>query len=109
MRSTRRYRDDTLVLETDFETADGAVTLIDFMPPRGEASDVVRIVVGRRGQLPMRCELVLRFDYGALVPTGPRAASSRRRPPRYRSSSGARATGTIATAGSGTQHSPCSA
>jgi GH15 family glucan-1,4-alpha-glucosidase len=67
-RISRRYRDDTLILETVFETGDGAVTLIDFMPPRGKASDVVRIVVGRRGQLRMRCELVLRFDYGALVP-----------------------------------------
>jgi GH15 family glucan-1,4-alpha-glucosidase len=67
-RVTRRYRDDTLILETDFETGDGAVTLIDFMPPRGQASDVVRIVVGRRGQLAMHCELVLRFDYGGVVP-----------------------------------------
>ena len=65
---TRRYRDHTLILETDFETPDGAVTLIDFMPPRGKASDVVRIVTGRRGRLTMRTELVLRFDYGALVP-----------------------------------------
>jgi GH15 family glucan-1,4-alpha-glucosidase len=72
-RSTRRYRDDTLILETDFETPDGAVTVIDFMPLRGEASDVVRIVVGRRGQLAMRCELVLRFDYGAVVPWVTRA------------------------------------
>jgi GH15 family glucan-1,4-alpha-glucosidase len=67
-RVTRRYRDDTLVLETDFTTGDGAVTLIDFMPPRGKASDVVRIVKGRRGQLAMSCELILRFDYGSLVP-----------------------------------------
>ncbi|HEY6994500.1 MAG TPA: glycoside hydrolase family 15 protein [Xanthobacteraceae bacterium] len=67
-RITRRYRDDTLILETDFETGDGAVTLIDFMPPRGQASDVVRIVLGRRGQLAMHCELVLRFDYGGVVP-----------------------------------------
>ncbi|MCU1658075.1 MAG: putative glycoside hydrolase, family 15 [Pseudonocardiales bacterium] len=77
-RSTRRYRDETFVLDTDFETPDGTVTLIDFMPPRGEASDVVRIVVGRRGRLAMQCELVLRFDYGAIVPwligTGSRAA-----------------------------------
>jgi GH15 family glucan-1,4-alpha-glucosidase len=65
---TRRYRDDTLILETDFETPDGAVTLIDFMPVGGEASHVARIVIGRRGQLAMRCELVLRFDYGAIVP-----------------------------------------
>ncbi|HEX7970101.1 MAG TPA: glycoside hydrolase family 15 protein [Stellaceae bacterium] len=67
-RITRRYRDHTLILETDFETPDGAVTLIDFMPPRGKASDVVRIVVGRRGRLAMRTEFILRFDYGALVP-----------------------------------------
>jgi GH15 family glucan-1,4-alpha-glucosidase len=65
---SRRYRDDTLILETDFESPDGAVTLIDFMPPRGKASDVVRIVVGKRGKVAMRTELVLRFDYGALVP-----------------------------------------
>ena len=69
--SARRYRDDTLILETDFETADGAVTLIDFMPPRGKASDVVRLVVGRRGQVAMRTELVLRFDYGRGCPGSP--------------------------------------
>jgi GH15 family glucan-1,4-alpha-glucosidase len=67
-RVTRRYRDHTLILETDFDTPDGAVTLIDFMPPRGKASDVVRIVVRRRGRLAMRTEFILRFDYGALVP-----------------------------------------
>jgi GH15 family glucan-1,4-alpha-glucosidase len=67
-RVSRRYRDDTLILETDFETIDGAVTLIDFMPLRGKASDLVRMVVGRRGQLAMRTELILRFDYGSLVP-----------------------------------------
>ena len=50
-RATRRYRDDTLVLETEFETADGAVRLIDFMPPRDEAPDVVRIVEGVRGRV----------------------------------------------------------
>jgi GH15 family glucan-1,4-alpha-glucosidase len=68
VRVTRRYRDDTLILETDFTNGDGAVTVIDFMPPRGKASDVVRIVKGRRGQLALSCELVLRFDYGSLVP-----------------------------------------
>jgi GH15 family glucan-1,4-alpha-glucosidase len=67
-RVTRRYRDDTLILETEFTTRDGAATLVDFMPPRGKASDVVRIVIGRRGQLAMSCELVVRFDYGSLVP-----------------------------------------
>jgi GH15 family glucan-1,4-alpha-glucosidase len=65
---TRRYRDDTLILETDFATGGGAVTLVDFMPPRGKASDVVRLVIGKRGRVVMRTELVLRFDYGALVP-----------------------------------------
>ena len=64
-RVTRRYRDDTLILETEFTTGDGAATLVDFMPPRGKASDVVRIVIGRRGQLTMSCELILRFDYGS--------------------------------------------
>ncbi|MGH8569843.1 MAG: glycoside hydrolase family 15 protein, partial [Gammaproteobacteria bacterium] len=64
----RRYRDDTLILETDFEVDNGAVTLIDFMPPRGEAPDIVRIVEGRRGTVPMRLELIIRFDYGSIVP-----------------------------------------
>jgi GH15 family glucan-1,4-alpha-glucosidase len=66
--TTRRYREGTLILETEFETADGAVTLVDFMPPRGSSSDLVRMVVGRRGTVDMRMELVLRFGYGALVP-----------------------------------------
>jgi GH15 family glucan-1,4-alpha-glucosidase len=60
-RITRRYRDGTLILETQFETAEGAVTLIDFMPLRGVASDLVRLVVGLRGQVTMRTELVLRL------------------------------------------------
>ncbi|WP_371422570.1 glycoside hydrolase family 15 protein [Tardiphaga sp.] len=64
----RLYRQNTLILETHFETADGAVTVIDFMPPRGSASDLVRIAVGRRGRISMRTELVLRFDYGSIVP-----------------------------------------
>jgi len=64
----RRYRGDTLILETDFELVDGAVTIIDFMPPRGEAPDVVRIVEGRRGTVFMRVELIIRFDYGSIVP-----------------------------------------
>jgi len=67
-RIRRRYRPDTLILETEFETGDGAVTLIDFMPMRDTASDVVRIVAGRRGRVRMRMELILRFDYGASVP-----------------------------------------
>src|SRR4051794_34432539 len=66
--STRRYRGDSLVLETDWETPDGAVRVIDFMPPRGEAPDVVRLVEGRAGTVRMRTELVVRFDYGHVVP-----------------------------------------
>jgi GH15 family glucan-1,4-alpha-glucosidase len=68
VRTTRHYRKDTLILETEHETAEGAVTVIDFMPLRGEASDVVRIVVGRRGRMAMHLELIVRFDYGSLVP-----------------------------------------
>jgi GH15 family glucan-1,4-alpha-glucosidase len=64
----RRYRDGTLVLETDYETADGAVTLIDCMPPRSSVPDVVRVVVGRRGQVRMRMQLIIRFDYGSIIP-----------------------------------------
>jgi GH15 family glucan-1,4-alpha-glucosidase len=67
-RVTRRYRPDTLILETDFETVDGAVTLIDFMPPRGKTSGVVRMIVGRCGQVAMRNEFIIRFDYGSAVP-----------------------------------------
>lgn len=67
-RVTRRYRDDTLVLETEFETAEGAVTLIDFMPLRGVKSDLVRIVKGVRGSVAMHTELLFRFDYGSRVP-----------------------------------------
>jgi GH15 family glucan-1,4-alpha-glucosidase len=65
---TRRYRPNTLILETVMETADGVVTLVDFMPPRGRNSDVVRLVRGDRGRVAMRTELVLRFDYGRTVP-----------------------------------------
>jgi GH15 family glucan-1,4-alpha-glucosidase len=68
LKVTRRYRRDTLILETELETPSGAVTLIDFMPPRGKASDVVRIVRGRRGTVAMRTEAIFRFDYGANVP-----------------------------------------
>ena len=66
---TRRYRDDTLILETDHETPDGVVTVVDFMPKPGpERNDLVRIVFGRRGEVTMRTELTLRFDYGWTVP-----------------------------------------
>ena len=65
---SRRYRGETLILETRFETAEGAVTLIDFMPPRGAASDVVRLVRGERGRVAMHMELIIRFGFGANVP-----------------------------------------
>ena len=64
----RRYREDTLVLETEFETETGVVTLIDCMPPRTESPDVIRLVEGKRGHVDMRMELVIRFDYGSLIP-----------------------------------------
>ncbi len=64
----RSYRGDTLVLETELEAATGTVRLIDFMPPRGKAPDLVRIVEGTRGRVDMAMELVLRFDYGSIVP-----------------------------------------
>jgi GH15 family glucan-1,4-alpha-glucosidase len=64
----RRYRPDTLILETTFESGDGAVTLVDFMPLRGQQSDLVRMVRGQRGRVAMEMELILRFDYGASVP-----------------------------------------
>jgi GH15 family glucan-1,4-alpha-glucosidase len=66
-RSTRRYRPDTLILETDFETADGAATLVDFMPVRDGHADLVRIVIGKRGRVAMHSEGALRFDYGASL------------------------------------------
>jgi GH15 family glucan-1,4-alpha-glucosidase len=68
VRVSRSYRRHTLVLETTMETATGAVTLIDFMPPRGENSDIVRLIRGDRGTVRMHTELVLRFDYGRIVP-----------------------------------------
>lgn len=64
----RRYREGTLILETEYETDDGVVTLIDWMPPRTAVPDVMRIVAGKRGQVPMRMELIIRFDYGSVVP-----------------------------------------
>jgi GH15 family glucan-1,4-alpha-glucosidase len=72
-RISRRYRGDTLILETTFETDQGAVTLTDFMPLRDRRSDIVRIVTGLRGQVEMHTELILRFGYGAIVPWVTRA------------------------------------
>ncbi len=64
----RRYRDGTLILETEFETDEGAVRIIDCMPLSNERWDVLRIVEGLRGHVAMRMELVIRFDYGSIVP-----------------------------------------
>ena len=64
----RHYRRHTLILETEWETPDGAVRVIDFMPPRDEVADIVRIVVGIAGEVRMRGELALRFDYGHIMP-----------------------------------------
>ncbi|CAN5365792.1 glycoside hydrolase family 15 protein [soil metagenome] len=64
----RRYHPRSLVLETDWESDTGAVRVIDFMPPRGEAPDIVRIVEGVRGEVEMSSELVIRFDYGVTIP-----------------------------------------
>ena len=62
-RTRRRYRPDTLVLETDLDTADGSIRLVDFMPPGGEAPHVVRLVEGVRGQVRVHMDLRARFDY----------------------------------------------
>src|SRR5579885_3493133 len=64
----RKYLDDTLVLETEFETGTGTAAVLDFMPARDRDPNLVRIVEGRRGRVKMRTELVLRFDYGSIVP-----------------------------------------
>src|SRR5436309_194331 len=72
--SSRRYRPGTLVLESDFETSEGAVRVIDFMPKRGDGPPrLMRIVEGVRGRVPMRMELSLRPDYGSIVPWVERA------------------------------------
>jgi GH15 family glucan-1,4-alpha-glucosidase len=63
-----RYRPDTLVLETEWETDRGAVRVVDFMPPRGQAPDLIRLVEGVRGEVQMSSELVIRFDYGSILP-----------------------------------------
>jgi GH15 family glucan-1,4-alpha-glucosidase len=66
--TSRRYRDNTLILETRFETTGGAIALIDFMPPRGQASDIVRLVRGISGRVALRMELVIRFGFGVDIP-----------------------------------------
>jgi GH15 family glucan-1,4-alpha-glucosidase len=67
-KTSRRYRDNTLILETRFETEGGVVELIDFMPPRGNASDVVRLVRGVSGRVKLRMQLVIRFGFGTDIP-----------------------------------------
>ncbi|HEY0814911.1 MAG TPA: glycoside hydrolase family 15 protein [Pseudonocardia sp.] len=66
--TSRRYRAGTLVLETEWTTPQGRVRVIDFMPQRGDAADVIRIVEGISGAVPMLSELRLRFDYGRVMP-----------------------------------------
>jgi GH15 family glucan-1,4-alpha-glucosidase len=67
-RTSRRYWDNTLILETEFETESGIVSVIDFMPPRGKASDIVRLVRGVKGRVKIRMDLVIRFGMGVDIP-----------------------------------------
>lgn len=71
----RRYRGDTLVLETDIETSEGAATLVDFMPSRGNASHIVRMVFGRRGRVQFESSLRPSFNYGRGRPNWKRAGA----------------------------------
>src|SRR5271166_3222974 len=64
----RRYRPDTLILETEFDTAEGTVRLVDCMPIREGHPQVVRLIQGVRGRVPMQMTLVLRFGYGECTP-----------------------------------------
>ena len=72
----RRYRDGTLILETEFETNEGAVRIIDCMSLSNERWDVLRIVEGLSGRVAMRMELIIRFDYGSIVPWVQRSGST---------------------------------
>jgi GH15 family glucan-1,4-alpha-glucosidase len=89
-RVTRRYRGDTLILETTIETAGGAACVIDFLARRDGVSDVFRLVRGTRGTVSMRTEIVVRFEYGSVIPwlsrqeDGRRFARRRRRSTRLR-------------------------
>jgi GH15 family glucan-1,4-alpha-glucosidase len=67
-RVRRGYRGDSMILETEFETDEGCVAVIDFMPLRDGRSNIVRTVVGKRGRVAMKTEIVFRFDYGSVVP-----------------------------------------
>ena len=68
VRSTRKYEEHSLILETTHETKDGIVQVVDFMPLRGKHSHLIRVVKGVRGEVAMRSELALRFCYGEAVP-----------------------------------------
>ena len=67
-RIARRYLDGSLILVTEFESAEGVVELVDFMRPHRRLPQLVRLVRGRRGRIAMRTEFILRFDYGSVVP-----------------------------------------
>jgi GH15 family glucan-1,4-alpha-glucosidase len=67
-RVRRRYRPDTLILETEFSTDSGSATVLDFMPPFDDSAELVRIVVGRSGKVAFDTEFIVRFDYGSTVP-----------------------------------------
>jgi GH15 family glucan-1,4-alpha-glucosidase len=67
-RTSRRYRHDTLILESIFTTAEGTVRATDFMAPRATTPCIVRIIEGLEGRVPMRSQLVIRFDFGHIVP-----------------------------------------
>jgi GH15 family glucan-1,4-alpha-glucosidase len=75
--TTRHYRGDTLILETVFDSADGAVCIIDFMARRDGVTDLVRIVKGLRGAVAMRTELIVRFEYGSIIPWASRQQDGR--------------------------------
>jgi GH15 family glucan-1,4-alpha-glucosidase len=68
VRTRREYVGPSLVLATEYETATGIARIVDCMPPRGREPDLVRIVEGVSGEVPMRMELIVRFDYGSIVP-----------------------------------------
>ncbi len=76
---TRRYRQGTLVLETEFSTSEGTVVIIDCMDRRGDHQDVIRLVRGLRGRVGMRMELALRFEYGTVIPWVSRTEDGRLR------------------------------
>src|SRR3954467_11173489 len=65
---TRRYQQGSLILETEFETADGRIRLVDYMGRRDAGTDLVRLIRGLRGRIQMRMELTIRFEYGSVIP-----------------------------------------